>query len=294
MARGAGLSICQRSRARIFDGWTTPPPARATRLDAARPDLEEDARRNAPYPHDQRLCRAVEPQRRRDGPVRPDAGRRLRVRRERLLARRPAPAALADRLQAPAGDAGQRAAARSCACGRGRVRDEGVGDGARRDALHALVPAAHGLDRREARLVLLADRRRQRAGGVLRQGADPGRAGRVVVPDRRHPGDVRGARLHRLGPVVAGVHPREPERGAALHPDRFRLVDRRGARPQDPAAALDGRALALGAEGAARVFTTIGPEQEYFLIDENYYFERPDLVTTGRTLFGAKPPKGHE
>ena len=42
------------------------------------------------------------------------------------------------------------------------------------------------------------------------------------------------------------------------------------------------------------MFTTIGPEQEYFLIDERYFFERPDLVTTGRTLFGAKPPKGHE
>jgi glutamine synthetase len=55
------------------------------------------------------------------------------------------------------------------------------------------------------------------------------------------------------------------------------------------------RALKLfGDETAARVFTTVGPEQEYFLIDEQYYFERPDLVTTGRTLFGAKPPKGHE
>jgi glutamine synthetase len=50
----------------------------------------------------------------------------------------------------------------------------------------------------------------------------------------------------------------------------------------------------LGDEDAKRVFTTIGPEQEYFLIDENFFFERPDLVTTGRTLFGAKPPKGHE
>jgi glutamine synthetase len=50
----------------------------------------------------------------------------------------------------------------------------------------------------------------------------------------------------------------------------------------------------LGVDGAARVFTTIGCEQEYFLIDEQYYFERPDLLTTGRTLFGAKPPKGHE
>ena len=55
------------------------------------------------------------------------------------------------------------------------------------------------------------------------------------------------------------------------------------------------RALGLlGDTEATRVFTTVGPEQEYFLIDEQYYFERPDLVTTGRTLFGAKPPKGHE
>jgi glutamine synthetase len=55
------------------------------------------------------------------------------------------------------------------------------------------------------------------------------------------------------------------------------------------------RALGLlGDTAPARVFTTVGPEQEYFLIDEQYYFERPDLYTTGRTLFGAKPPKGHE
>ncbi|HXC23487.1 MAG TPA: glutamine synthetase III [Solirubrobacteraceae bacterium] len=62
--------------------------------------------------------------------------------------------------------------------------------------------------------------------------------------------------------------------------------------------ALSGAAVGalelLGIEDAARVFTTIGCEQEYFLIDEQYYFERPDLLTTGRTLFGAKPPKGHE
>ena len=55
------------------------------------------------------------------------------------------------------------------------------------------------------------------------------------------------------------------------------------------------RALRLfGNEAAQRIFTTVGPEQEYFLVDEQYYFERPDLLTTGRTLFGAKPPKGHE
>jgi len=50
----------------------------------------------------------------------------------------------------------------------------------------------------------------------------------------------------------------------------------------------------LGDEESKRVFTTVGPEQEYFLIDEQYYFERPDLISTGRTLFGAKPPKGQE
>ncbi|HEY2480325.1 MAG TPA: glutamine synthetase III [Solirubrobacterales bacterium] len=50
----------------------------------------------------------------------------------------------------------------------------------------------------------------------------------------------------------------------------------------------------LGDEETDRVFTTVGPEQEYFLIDEQYFFERPDLISTGRTLFGSKPPKGHE
>ncbi|MDQ6778879.1 MAG: glutamine synthetase III [Actinomycetota bacterium] len=55
------------------------------------------------------------------------------------------------------------------------------------------------------------------------------------------------------------------------------------------------RALRLfGNDESVRVFTTVGPEQEYFLVDEQYYFERPDLIITGRTLFGAKPPKGHE
>jgi glutamine synthetase len=55
------------------------------------------------------------------------------------------------------------------------------------------------------------------------------------------------------------------------------------------------RALGLlGDKDSKRVFTTVGPEQEYFLIDEQYFYARPDLVLTGRTLFGAYPPKGHE
>jgi glutamine synthetase len=46
--------------------------------------------------------------------------------------------------------------------------------------------------------------------------------------------------------------------------------------------------------GVKRVLTTIGPEQEYFLVDRDLFFDRPDLVTCERTLFGAKPPKGQQ
>jgi glutamine synthetase len=42
------------------------------------------------------------------------------------------------------------------------------------------------------------------------------------------------------------------------------------------------------------VFSTAGCEQEYFLIDRNFFFARPDMINAGRTLFGAKPPKGQE
>jgi glutamine synthetase len=54
------------------------------------------------------------------------------------------------------------------------------------------------------------------------------------------------------------------------------------------------RVLKLFGSKATRVTATFGPEQEYFLIDSNFYFARPDLINAGRTLFGAKPPKGQE
>jgi glutamine synthetase len=54
------------------------------------------------------------------------------------------------------------------------------------------------------------------------------------------------------------------------------------------------RILRLFGSKAHRVVTTCGPEQEYFLIDRQFYFARPDLINSGRTLFGAKPPKGQE
>ena len=50
----------------------------------------------------------------------------------------------------------------------------------------------------------------------------------------------------------------------------------------------------FGNTEAKNVFSTCGPEQEYFLIDENYYRMRPDLVMTGRTLCGASSPKGQQ
>src|SRR5947208_7949954 len=62
--------------------------------------------------------------------------------------------------------------------------------------------------------------------------------------------------------------------------------------------ALSAQALRIvrlfGNDTARKVFTTVGPEQEYFLIDKNWFYARPDLINAGRTLFGAPPPKGQE
>jgi glutamine synthetase len=54
------------------------------------------------------------------------------------------------------------------------------------------------------------------------------------------------------------------------------------------------RVLKIFGSTAERVVTTCGPEQEYFLIDRYFYLSRPDLINAGRTLFGARPPKGQE
>ncbi|MCR4943653.1 MAG: glutamine synthetase III, partial [Clostridium sp.] len=50
----------------------------------------------------------------------------------------------------------------------------------------------------------------------------------------------------------------------------------------------------FGKDDVKRISTTVGPEQEYFLVDKKYYDQRLDLMLTGRTLFGAMPPKGQE
>ena len=54
------------------------------------------------------------------------------------------------------------------------------------------------------------------------------------------------------------------------------------------------RILAKFGKDVTRVTTTVGAEQEYFLVDRAMYKQRKDLILTGRTLFGAKPPKGQE
>jgi len=62
--------------------------------------------------------------------------------------------------------------------------------------------------------------------------------------------------------------------------------------------ALNRQALRIlrlfGVTDAKRVLSSVGPEQEYFLIDRDVYLKRPDLICCGRTLFGARPPKGQE
>jgi glutamine synthetase len=54
------------------------------------------------------------------------------------------------------------------------------------------------------------------------------------------------------------------------------------------------RALKLFGVDPQHVHTTLGPEQEYFLVDQEFYYRRPDMVATGRTLVGTKPPRGQE
>ncbi|GHV62641.1 glutamine synthetase [Spirochaetia bacterium] len=50
----------------------------------------------------------------------------------------------------------------------------------------------------------------------------------------------------------------------------------------------------IGNTTSKRVYTTVGPEQEYFLVDKKFYDQRPDLILTGRTVFGVLPAKGQE
>ena len=183
--------------------------------------------------------------------LRPDRAERLAVRGQRLLgvgaARTPAQA----HLQGAAGRAGRGRARsiRSLADTVAQAMREWAMEKGATHYTHWFQPLTN-LTAEKHDGFFEPDRRRRRARRVLRQGAHPGRARRLLVPERRPARDLRGPGVHRLGPDLAGVRHRQPERRAALHPDRFRLLDRRRARPQDPAAALDGRALQGGRQGA--------------------------------------------
>ncbi len=101
---------------------------------------------------------------------------------------------------------------------------EGLGH---REGRHPLRPRLLPADRphrREARQLPRARRRRRGAGRVRRQDADPGRARRLQLPLRRHARHLRGPRLHRLGRHQPGLHPGEPQRHHAVHPDGLRLA----------------------------------------------------------------------
>ena len=133
------------------------------------------------------------------------------------------------------------------------VGHEGLGAREGRDALRARLLPAHRPHRREARQLPRARRQRRSARRVRGQDPRAGRARRVELPQRRPARDVRGPRLHRVGRHQPGVHPREPERQHAVHPDGVRLVDGRRARPQDAAAAFAAGARHAGGADPAPV-----------------------------------------
>ena len=144
--------------------------------------------------------------------------------------------------------------------------------------------------------------RRQGGGGILRQGTDSRRARCLELSVRRHALHLRGARLHGVGsdqPAVAAVQRRRghagrfrprSSAGPAKRSTRRRRCCARWKRSSKQAV----RVLKLFGSTAERVVATCGPEQEYFLDRRYFYLSRPDLINAGRTLFGAKPPKGQE
>ena len=137
--------------------------------------------------------------------ARPHPARQLGLRRQRLLAGRPAPAPAQGRLQAAAGDARARRGARPVARRRRRRGDEGLGDGEGRDPLHALVPAADRLDRREARLLL-----RARPATAPRSPSSPARSSSRASPTRPRSRPAASARPSRRAATPPGTRRRRP------------------------------------------------------------------------------------
>ncbi len=111
----------------------------------------------------------------------------------------------------------------------GGLGHEGLGDREGRHALRARFLSSDRDDCREARQLPVARRQRRRDRRVQRRAVDSGRARRIELPDRRHPPDLRSARLHDLGRYQPGLHPGEPQWHDLMYPDGVRFLDRRGA-----------------------------------------------------------------
>ena len=120
-----------------------------------------------------------------------------------------------------------------------------------------------------------------------------------LLPLGRHPLHLRGPRLYGLGPDLPRFHHEGSQRRHLVHPHGLRQLHR--ARPWTtrrpccapwrPCRPRRSALLALfGNKTAKHVFTTMGPEQEYFLIDRRYYEQRPDLIAAGRTPFRRRRP----
>ena len=195
----------------------------------------------------------------------------------------------------------RRQSADACRCQRHCRRHEGMGAGAGRDALYPLVPAHDRLHRREARQLHLAlPVSGTICHGVFRQGAGDA-ASRMPRRSRR----AACARRSRQAATPPGTPPPTPSsRTVALYiPTVFcsysgEALDKktpllRSIERGQPSGGADSSPVRRhkDAEGHRR---TSDPKQEYFLIDKELYLKREDLRMCGRTLFGAKPPKGQE
>ena len=174
----------------------------------------------------------------------------------------------------------------------------------RRHALHALVPAADRLDRREARLLLRPARRRHRDRRVLRQGAHPGRAGRVLASR-----PAASARPSRRAATRPGTRPRRPSssRTRTARCSASRRRSRRGPARRSTTRSRCCARWTRSRTAAVRALKLLGDEDVQarlhdgraragVLPDRRAVLLRAPRprAPPGRTLFGAKPPKGHE
>ena len=173
-----------------------------------------------------------------------------------------------------------------------------LGYGAGCHSLHPLVPAPDRHHQRKARWLRQPRGRWHRHHGVLRQGAGTRRARCFLLPLRRSARYLRSTRLHRTGIPTSYAFVKDD---VLCIPTAFVSYTGEALDKKTPLLrsmnALSGQAvriLKLFGKDVDYVSTTVGPEQEYFLVKKEDYEARQDLILTGRTLFGAPSAKGQE